>query len=228
VGCEVLMRIRDGDELISPLLALPEIEKQGLGWVLDSFVLQQSLRELAQALPPTSGFKVAVNLFPDNIQFRRLDALISPLQAMLRRPDLQLGLEIVEQSYDDTVVHEIAALRQAGYQVSVDDFGTGYSNLGRVKRMAPDVLKIDRSFVFEMEDLSLRSSLIPEIVSIARAIGSSLVAEGIENELQAEQLASMGVEYGQGYLFARPLPVDAFAEAFAAQLRWQQGTVHGG
>jgi EAL domain-containing protein (putative c-di-GMP-specific phosphodiesterase class I) len=79
-----------------------------------------------------------------------------------------------------------------------------------------------------MEDLSLRSSLIPEIVSIARAIGSSLVAEGIENELQAEQLASMGVEYGQGYLFARPLPIDAFAEAFAAQLRWQQGTVHGG
>ncbi len=228
VGCEVLMRIRDGDEQISPQLALPEIEKQGLGWVLDSFVLQQSLRELAQALPPTDGFKVAVNLFPDNIQFRRLDALISPLQAMLCRPDLQLGLEIVEQSYDDTVVHEIAALRQAGYQVSVDDFGTGYSNLGRVKRMAPDVLKIDRSFVFEMEDLSLRSSLIPEIVSIARAIGSSLVAEGIENELQAEQLASMGVEYGQGYLFARPLPIDAFAAAFAAQLRWQQGTVRGG
>lgn len=228
VGCEVLMRIRDGNEQISPLLALPEIEKQGLGWALDSLVLQQSLRELAQALPPTPGFKVAVNLFPDNIHFQRLDALLSPLQALLGRPDLQLGLEIVEQSYDDTVVHEIAALRQAGYQISVDDFGTGYSNLGRVKRMAPDVLKIDRSFVFEMEDLSLRSSLIPEIVSIARAIGSSLVAEGIENELQAEQLASMGVEYGQGYLFARPLPIDAFAEAFAAQLRWQQGTVRGG
>jgi sensor c-di-GMP phosphodiesterase-like protein len=224
VGCEVLMRIRDGNEQISPLLALPEIEKQGLGWALDSLVLQQSLRELAQALPPTPGFKVAVNLFPDNIHFQRLDALLSPLQALLGRPDLQLGLEIVEQSYDDTVVHEIAALRQAGYQISVDDFGTGYSNLGRVKRMAPDVLKIDRSFVFEMEDLSLRSSLIPEIVSIARAIGSSLVAEGIENELQAEQLACMGVEYGQGYLFARPLPIGEFVSAFAAQLRWQHGS----
>lgn len=223
VGCEVLMRIRDGNELISPVHALPEIEKQGLGWMLDSFVLQHSLQELARALPPTTGFKVAVNLFPDNIQFRRLDALLSPLQAVLGRPDLQLELEIVEQSYDDTVVHEIAALRQAGYQVSVDDFGTGYSNLGRVKRMAPDVLKIDRSFVYEMEDLSLRSSLIPEIVSIARAIGSSLVAEGIENELQAEQLASLGVEYGQGYLFARPLPIDEFAAAFVTQLYWQQG-----
>nr|WP_233160517.1 EAL domain-containing protein [Aquitalea sp. ASV11] len=226
IGCEVLMRIRDGDCIVAPQEALPEIVRQGLEWELDTYMLQHAMAELAQSMPITNGFKVAVNLMPKNISFHALANFLSPLLRALDRPDLQLGLEIVEHSYDDTVIHEIAALRKAGFAISVDDFGTGYSNLGRVKHLAPDVLKIDRTFVHEMEDHVLRSSLIPEIVSIGRAVGSQLVAEGIENELQAEQLQQLGVDYGQGYLFAKPLPLQAFVKAYMAQNTLLQDSTH--
>lgn len=218
VGCEVLMRLKDGGRYVSPAEALPEILKQNLGWQLDAYVMQTGMLELKQYMPETQGFKVAFNLFPENLSFMKIDNLMSPILQALQRDDLEIGVEIVEQSYDEGAILEIAQLHAAGYQVSVDDFGTGYSNLARVKRLAPDILKIDRSFVYEMEDLSLRSSLIPEIIGIARAIGSRLVAEGIENELQASQLAALGVEFGQGYHFAKPMPIDEFVAGYKAQL----------
>ncbi|MDN0085598.1 EAL domain-containing protein [Crenobacter sp. SG2305] len=217
VGCEVLMRLRDGADLVPPDQAIPAILEQKLAWQLDAGVIEKGLKELAGAMPPTSGFKIAFNLFPENISFNRINDFVQSHLAATGRDDFQIDFEVIEQSYDESVIREIARLKQSGYRVSVDDFGTGYSNLGRVKRLAPDLLKIDRSFVFEMEDDSLRSSLIPEIIGIARAIGSQVVAEGIENAQQAEQLRKMGVEYGQGYYFAKPMPIQDFVSEYAAQ-----------
>jgi EAL domain-containing protein (putative c-di-GMP-specific phosphodiesterase class I) len=73
--------------------------------------------------------------------------------------------------------------------------------------MAPDLLKIDKSFVFEMQDASVRSSLIPEIVGIARAVGALVIAEGVEYEEQRRMLLGFGVDFGQGYWFARPMDI---------------------
>src|SRR5690606_14569398 len=100
-------------------------------------------------------------------------------------------------------------VRSNGYLIAVDDFGTGYSNLRSVTRLAPDRLKIDRSFVHELEEASLRSNLIPEMVDIARAINAQIIAEGIETMNQARLLTVAGVRYGQGYCLARPMPADA-------------------
>jgi EAL domain-containing protein (putative c-di-GMP-specific phosphodiesterase class I) len=113
--------------------------------------------------------------------------------------------------WQHSFVRELTDLKTAGYLVSVDDFGTGYSNLSSIKKLLPDFLKIDKSFVFDMEENSLRSSLIPEIVGIARAVGAKVIAEGIENEAQWRMLLSFGVEYGQGYWFARPMQLAQFA-----------------
>jgi len=217
VGCEVLMRLRDGTDLIPPDQAIPAILEQKLAWQLDAGVIEKGLTELAGSMPPCPGFKVAFNLFPENISFSRINDLVHSRLAATGRNDFQIDFEVIEQSYDETVIQEIVRLKQSGYRVSVDDFGTGYSNLGRVKKLTPDLLKIDRSFVFEMEDASLRSNLIPEIIGIARAIGSQVVAEGIENAQQAEQLRKMGVEYGQGYYFAKPMPIQDFVSEYVAQ-----------
>ena len=81
----------------------------------------------------------------------------------------------------------------------MDDFGTGYSNLKSVTHLAPDILKIDHSFVYDLEDASVRSSLIPEIINIARAVNAQTIAEGIETQEQARLLTLAGVRYGQGY-----------------------------
>lgn len=210
IGCEVLMRVRDGKKVLPPDSVLPLIMREGLTWALDRAVIAKGLSELAHYLPTNRPFKVSFNLFPENVRFDILHPLLSRHLQGLDHHGLQIDLEVIEQNYDAQVIEEVGRLKQAGYLVSVDDFGTGFSNLGSVKKFSPTFLKIDKSFVFDMEDASVRSSLIPEIVGIARAVGAQVIAEGVENAAQAEQLRGYGVEFGQGYFFAKPLPIDQF------------------
>ena len=212
VGCEVLMRIQDGNETLMPDATIPAIMRNGLTWELDRGVMLQGLTELLTCTLPPGGFRVAFNLFPQNVRFEEIHALLAPLRERLAAAGIEIDLEVTEHNYDRGVIAEIDRFQAAGYRVSVDDFGTGYSNLGSIKRFAPHYLKIDKSFVFDMEDSSIRSSLIPEIVGIAHAVGAQLIAEGVENLRQVEQLRAHGVQYAQGYFYARPLPLDAFAQ----------------
>ncbi|QLG89377.1 EAL domain-containing protein [Chitinibacter bivalviorum] len=207
-GCEVLMRLQDNGKIIFPDQAIPLIQAQNLTWALDSAVSQKAMSELQQYLPPNTvqPFKVALNYFPENITHQRLSTLLQPLQD----PRFGLNIEVTEYGVSEDLFADVQKLRQEGYLISVDDFGTGYSNLGTVKRLSPDYLKIDRSFVFDMEDDSLRSSLIPEIVAIAGAVGAEVIAEGIENESQAQRLQAMGVQFGQGYWYGKPQPIAVF------------------
>jgi sensor c-di-GMP phosphodiesterase-like protein len=210
VGCEVLMRLRDGAETVFPDAVIPAVMRQGLTWQLDQAVIRKGLGELARHLPLRGEFKVSFNLFPENIRFEALHQLLSERLLVLGRNDLRIDLEVIEQNYGVSVIEEVGKLKAAGYMISVDDFGTGFSNLGSVKKLSPNFLKIDKSFVFDMEDASVRSSLIPEIVGIAKAVGALVVAEGVENALQAGHLRAHGVHYGQGYFFSRPLPIEEF------------------
>jgi EAL domain-containing protein (putative c-di-GMP-specific phosphodiesterase class I) len=132
------------------------------------------------------------------------------LHDTLRSHRFNFELAVTEKICQGAILKELSFLKQAGFLVSVDDFGTGYSNLGSVKNLSPNFLKIDKSFVFDMEDASVRSSLIPEIVSIARAVNTALIAKGIENEAQRKLLQAYGVEFGQGYLFGKPMAIDDF------------------
>jgi sensor c-di-GMP phosphodiesterase-like protein len=212
VGCEVLMRLRDGTETVYPDEAIPAVMSQGLTWQLDQAVIRKGLAELSRHLPPVREFKISFNLFPENIRFNALHQLLSERLQTFGRSDLWIDLEVIERNYDASVIEEVGKLKAAGYMVSVDDFGTGFSNLGSVKKLSPSFLKIDKSFVFDMEDASVRSSLIPEIVGIAKAVGAQVVAEGVENALQADRLRAHGVQYAQGYFFSRPLPIDQFVQ----------------
>lgn len=210
VGCEVLMRLRDGADVLYPDQVLPAVDRANLCWELDQAVVRRAIRELYHHLPASCELKVSFNFFPKNLDCARLRALIEGELARHPPRALRFDLEVIEQADQSRLLPEIVNLKQAGYLISIDDFGTGYSNLASVKALAPDVLKIDKSFVFEMEDASVRSSLIPEIISIARAVGAKVVAEGIENEAQHQRLLACGVDYGQGYLYARPMVVNAF------------------
>ena len=219
VGCEVLMRLQDGSDVVYPDNVIPAIMVQGLTWELDRAVIIRALGDLAAVLPGQAVLKIALNIFPANVRFEALHQLIQGRLAELGVTGWAINVEVIEQDYDPEVIAQVEKLKKAGYLVSVDDFGTGYSNLGSIKTLSPHFLKIDKSFVFDMEDASLRSSLIPEIVGIARAVGSQVVAEGVENALQAEQLQAYGVQLGQGYFFAKPMPAQDFARF------WQQHEV---
>ncbi|MBT0569987.1 EAL domain-containing protein [Curvibacter sp. CHRR-16] len=208
IGCEVLARLREGDKLVYPDEFIPSLAQRQLTWEFDSAVCRVALRELATLLPVQADpFTVALNLFPRNLSHDLLHACLKQCLKDYGRSDLRINLEVTEYEFSADALPELKRLQADGYAISIDDFGTGYSNLGILKRMAPDCLKIDKSFVFEMEDATLRSSLIPEILAIANAIGCEVVAEGIETAEQSKRLRALGVQYGQGYFFSRPVPL---------------------
>lgn len=214
IGCEVLVRLQHGETLLNPDQFIELAQELGLAWQMDSAVIETALGEL-RTLPLDDGkFNIAFNLFPASVRHAEIDSVFRHRLAEcgLDREWVVIGLEVTEYDFSDALIPELRLLRESGYHIAVDDFGTGYSNLNTVKKVVPDLLKIDKSFVFEMEDASTRSSLIPEIIAIARAVNARVVAEGVEQEGQARQLAALGVEYAQGYYFARPLALDEFVE----------------
>ncbi|MDH0383745.1 EAL domain-containing protein, partial [Comamonas aquatica] len=148
--------------------------------------------------------------FPQNIEASRLIPLLADALEECGRKDFEICIEVTEHSLSSELITEVQQLKAHGFLIAVDDFGTGYSNLRTVTQLSPQILKIDRSFVYELEDNTVRSNLIPEIVRIASAVNAYTVAEGIEKIEQVELLLSEGVPYGQGYALGRPMNINAF------------------
>ena len=112
-------------------------------------------------------------------------------------------------------------LRQLGVQLSIDDFGTGYSSLSYLHRFPIDTLKVDRSFVSTMEDGSENGEIVRTIIALAKTLKLDVVAEGIETIHQLHQLRILGCEYGQGYLFSRPVPAEEAGKICEDKTRWR-------
>jgi EAL domain-containing protein (putative c-di-GMP-specific phosphodiesterase class I) len=115
-----------------------------------------------------------------------------------------------------TAVNVLSNLRDLGVSLHMDDFGTGYSSLSHLHRFPFDVLKIDRSFVQRIQRGEQSLQIVQTIIELARVLGMDVVAEGIETEDQLQLLKEMGCRFGQGYLFATPLPADKIEELLAS------------
>jgi EAL domain-containing protein (putative c-di-GMP-specific phosphodiesterase class I) len=129
--------------------------------------------------------------------------------------DGALAIEITEGLLlegDSEVNRQLETLRQGGFLVSLDDFGTGFSSLSYLHQYAIDLLKIDQRFVRNLRPGTKDLALCKAIITMAHELGLQVVAEGVETQEQFELLRSAGCDYGQGYLFARPLPAEAFEQ----------------
>jgi EAL domain-containing protein (putative c-di-GMP-specific phosphodiesterase class I) len=115
-------------------------------------------------------------------------------------------------------------LRQQGVKVSIDDFGTGYSSLARLQRLPVDVIKLDRAFVTDVNKRAEARAMAAAILQVSRAIGAQIVAEGIETEDEAATLVDIGYTVAQGFLFARPMPIESLRD----RLNKGEATVSGG
>lgn len=219
IGCEVLARLKEGDKTWAPDQMIPAILRKGLERSFDHAVMRKAIRELAEHLPQMNQgkFSVALNCFPQNIEACRLIPLLANALEDCGRKDFEICIEVTEHSLSSELITEVQQLKAHGFLIAVDDFGTGYSNLKTVTQLSPEILKIDRSFVYEVEDGTVRSSLIPEIVRIASAVNALTVAEGIEKIEQAKVLLSEGVRYGQGYALGRPMNINAFINFFVGE-----------
>jgi EAL domain-containing protein (putative c-di-GMP-specific phosphodiesterase class I) len=121
----------------------------------------------------------------------------------------------------DTAIFMLKRLRDIGVQISIDDFGTGYSSLSYLHRFPINTLKVDRSFVSTMEDGSENGEIVRTIIALAKALNLSVIAEGIETVHQLHQLRVLNCEFGQGFLFSRPVPAKKAEELIEDTSDWR-------
>lgn len=223
-GAEALVRWdRPGVGLVSPVEFIPVAEESGLIKPLGFWVLETACSQLADwALKPESAaLTLSVNV--SSVQFNCADFVEQVLEVLHKTGAnaQQLKLELTESllvEKVDEVIAKMSALKAHGVGFSLDDFGTGYSSLAYLRRLPLDQLKIDRSFVRDLLDDPNSAAIAQTIIDLSQTMGLSVIAEGVETEIQRVLLASLGCHAYQGYLFGRPLPIDQLQELLIAQV----------
>ncbi|HQC85521.1 MAG TPA: EAL domain-containing protein [Rhodoferax sp.] len=217
VGLEALVRWKHPERgLLFPGQFIAVAEESGLIAEMGVWTLREACRQ--QALWKARGLQVgtmAVNV--SALEFRD-HRLLDSLQAALQESGVspgELEVEITESvlmAETETSLRIIARLHELGVGIAIDDFGTGYSSLSYLKRLRPTQLKIDRSFVRDADTDSDSRAIVTGVISLAKALGLNMVAEGVETEQQRQFLRDAGCHTLQGFLIARPLAVDALEQ----------------
>jgi EAL domain-containing protein (putative c-di-GMP-specific phosphodiesterase class I) len=156
-----------------------------------------------------------VNVSPQQLNYPEFAARVAEMLSRSGLDPRRVTLEITEAAFGgdaESMIERLHELRLLGVMLAIDDFGTEYSSLSRLRRLPIDVLKIDKSFVDGIAKDPRERAFTAAIVSLAASLGKATVAEGIETEQQCARLLALGVELGQGYLFARPVSAEAIAD----------------
>ncbi|MCW3007123.1 MAG: hypothetical protein JWP17_1749 [Solirubrobacterales bacterium] len=214
VGFEALVRWQHPERgLLAPAEFVPLAEETGLIGSIGEWVLRRAC--IQAAAWSEAGLTIAVNVSPRQLSqgdfVERVAAILD--ETGLHPPSLTL--ELTESAVIDSGPETLATLnglKALGVMLAIDDFGTGWSSLGHLRRFPLDVVKLDRSFVSGLGTEPQDASIAGAIISLAHALGLSTVAEGIETGEQLAILAALGCDLGQGYLFARPAPLESFGE----------------
>ncbi len=209
VGAEALVRLQDpAGGLISPGAFIPVAEESGLIVPVGAWVLRGACQQFAQwRSEGWEGGRISVNV--SNVQLRSLDFVDTVDRALadagLEPQDLEL--ELTEGVFVEARGREVLQeLRSRGIVIAIDDFGTGFSSLSYLKDLPVDVLKIDRAFVSEID--SGGGAIVGAFIALARELGCSVVAEGVETEAEVEFLKQHGCDVLQGFLFSRPVSAE--------------------
>lgn len=212
-GFEALARWQHPEKgIVAPAVFIPLAEETGIIIDVGRMVLRDSCRYLAKwraSHPGCEDLWISVNL---SVKQFAMHDIVDQVRSVLYETGLPgecLKLEITESVIMDNssdVSQKVVGLKEMGIRLSIDDFGTGYSSLSYLHQFPFDTLKIDRSFVMRLGDAPERTAIVRTIVQLAQNLGMETVAEGVETRFQLGVLRSMGCRYGQGYLFAKPLP----------------------
>lgn len=210
VGMEALLRWNHPMHgQIGPTTFIPVAEEMGLIGEISTWVLEQACSQLAQwRHDGFNDLRMSLNLSPHDFDRKDVVSIVTNCVERYCLPPSRIELEITESMMmQDTagVAAKVRALRDAGLSVAIDDFGTGYSALAYLQKFPVSTLKIDRSFVRDLDGPST-NPIISAITGIARGFGLQLIAEGVERPEQVETLRALGCDVMQGYLFAHPAP----------------------
>jgi PAS domain S-box-containing protein len=216
VGMEALLRWQQPEAgLIEPEEFIPVAEELGLIVPIGEWVFHEAARQTASwhaaGLPP---LRVSVNLSVAQFKHRRLVQTIGGTLDANRLDPAFFEIELTESMLIEDTDASVAMLRRLkdlGLALSIDDFGTGYSSLGYLKRFPLDALKIDRSFVHDIDTDPNDNAIVKATIALAHSLELRVVAEGAERQIQVDILRAHGCDEAQGYWFSRPLPAEAFA-----------------
>jgi diguanylate cyclase (GGDEF)-like protein len=210
-GFEALLRWRrPGVGLLTPPQFLDVAEASGLMGDIGGWVLNEACARIAE-LP--GNLRIAVNLSPTQLARPGFALVVARALAASGLPAARLELEITESALlveSAATKTALTAIRALGVSIALDDFGTGFSALSHLRAFPVDRIKIDRSFVQEMEQRPETASIVRAIVGLARELGVKTTAEGIETEAQLRALRAVGCDEIQGYLISPPKPLSAF------------------
>ena len=216
-GFEALIRWEHPERgLVPPMEFVPLAEETGLIVPLGVWALEQACAQAVRwhrATPDASPLSMSVNLSPRQLAE---PALPNDVARVLHDTGIVPGalwLEITESTLmrdAESALSALGALRALGLHLAVDDFGSGYSSLAYLQRLPVEALKIDRTFTAGVGQQQDSTAIVDAVVSLARALRLSTVAEGIETPEQFQQLRAMGCELGQGFLFGPARPASAF------------------
>jgi diguanylate cyclase (GGDEF)-like protein/PAS domain S-box-containing protein len=213
VGFEALVRWTRNGEVISPVTFIPIAEELGLIEPLGTWVLQQACATFAdwQRRFPDAGLDcITVNVSSRQLVQQHFPRVVEQVVRTSGLKPADLRVEITETALLDSPSEAAGVLRELrrfGVKVYLDDFGTGYSSLSHLHKFPVDALKIDRSFVRSLL-LPDRPAIVESILALARTLKTSVVAEGIETEVQARELERLGCTHAQGFLFSAPLSTE--------------------
>jgi diguanylate cyclase (GGDEF)-like protein len=222
-GVEALVRWEHPEQqgLIAPSQFIPVAEEAGLVVPMGKWVLEEACRQgvrWQQEHPHVPPWVMSVNLSAKQLQHPDVTQTVEEILEKTGFEARCLSLDITETLYIEALEGNTAALdklKKIGVRISIDDFGTGYSSLAYLKRLPAETLKIDKSFIKGIgEDLEY-TAIVQMIIELAHTLGMEVIAEGVESEVQAEQLKEMECDLGQGFYFSEPLSPEAASKFLA-------------
>lgn len=215
-GMEALVRWQHPERgTVSPAEFVPLAEEAGLIAHIDRLVLELACRQFSDWLKTGAVDRsLSVSI---NVSARRLAQpdLVEEIDRVLDETGIPRGclrLEVTESAViedPERAAVTLGQLRSRGITIAMDDFGTGYSALGHLNRLPFDILKVDRSFLINAPSGAVQWNLVQSIIRLGHDLGMEVVAEGVETEQHLERLRELGCDYGQGYLWSRPVPATA-------------------
>ena len=215
VGMEALMRWEKDGHQVSPVEFIPVAEQTGLIVPLGEWVIARACQEMGRWVTANRNIRISINL--STVQFRQKN-LLEMVRRLLRENHVapeNIEFEITESTLMedlDDAVHTMQSLHDLGVHIAIDDFGTGYSSLNYLKRFPINKIKIDRSFIKDIETDNDSAAITKAIVNLGHSLGMQVVAEGVESAGQLEYLKKAECDIIQGYYFARPLAGNKFTE----------------
>ena len=226
VSAEALLRLHDGDRFIPPDIFITVAENNGSIVEIDDFVIQQVCRMISARNLSDLGIRyIELNLSVSDMLQDDIAGKLTRMADTYHIHPSQINLEITETSSDTftgVVEENVRRLSNLGFNFSLDDFGTGYSSLSRIIMMPFDIIKLDKTIVqspFTMDNEQERKNaltLLESSADMVRQIGAETVAEGVETKEQLETMERLGVDFIQGFYFAKPMPESDFINAVRA------------